>query len=248
MNKTLIAKISVGVLSLTMMGYSIYSLVTAPTFRIHALDIQLSQEASQGFNFEKIRDSLNLRLKPIIGQYTWNIDIQDVLTKIEKDLRIKDAKVRRVLPDQIEVTVTPFTPIANIVANRSDKAYPLARDGEVLPAIDIVDAPDSAILRGDIFLSDAALRKDAVALLSSLPEDGGVSGKHISEIQFDKKRGFVLTVAPSGTTIWVGFSDFAIHALRAQRVLDYLKDQHLTGRIIDARVAKKVVVKLRNEP
>jgi hypothetical protein len=46
----------------------------------------------------------------------------------------------------------------------------------------------------------------------------------------------------------MGFENFNRRAIQAHRVVEYLQREQLSGRIIDARYAKKVVVKLRNDP
>ncbi len=241
-------KIAVTVVALAAVGYGIFSLLSSPTFRIHKIEIVPSQDASLAVNFQPIRNELNARLSSVLGRYTWNVDIEDALARIEKDRRIKDARIRRILPDRLRIVVTPHVPIANVMGTRSDQLFPMARDGELLPPQSLAATGDRPILRGPEFLVQPDLRTQAVALLLALPTNGTLSRPNVSEIQFDKKVGFKMTVSPSGTDVLVGFNDFAEHAEHAQRVLDYLNDQHLTGRIIDARMDKKVVVKLRNAP
>jgi cell division septal protein FtsQ len=248
MNYKLWGKIAVATGFISAVIYLIISAAMSPLFRVSGLDIQLSEESSQGILFNKIKDTLDARFKNLRGEYVWKVDIEDVLRKVQGDLRVKEAKVTRLLPNRVLVSVTPYTPIASIMANSSDRMYPISRDGEVLPPLDAAEIPDGPILRGEMFLRDATLRQDALKLLLSLPEHGSLSLSQISELQFDKKRGFVMTVTPGGVDVWMGFSDYARHASQAQRVLDYLKVQRLTGRIIDARLGKKVVVRLRNAP
>jgi cell division protein FtsQ len=246
--KILLLKVTVTAMSLAMFIYVVYSTLTSPFFKITDLDIQLADDATQGILFTKIKDSLDTRFRNLRGQYVWQIDIADVLSKVEKDLRVKEAKVTRVLPNKILIAVTPFTPVGSIMGPSSDKLFPLARDGEVLPALDASEMPDGPILRGEVFLQEELVRREALKLLLELPDKGSLNSAHISEVNYDKKHGFSLTVAPGGIEVWMGFDDFTRHGSQAQRVLDYLINQRLTGRIIDARLSKKVVVKLRNQP
>jgi cell division septal protein FtsQ len=228
--------------------YVAYMTLTNPFFKVSDLDIQLASEASQNILFAKIKDSLDTRLKSVKGQYVWQVDISDILGKVEKDLRVKDAKVTRVLPNKILISIIPHTAVGSVMGPSSDKLYPIARDGEVLPSVDVTESPDGPILRGEIFLQDELVRREALKLLLALPEKGSLSPQQISELHYDKKHGFSLVVSPGGTEVWMGFDDFTRHGSQAQRVLDYLINQRLTGRIIDARLGKKVVVKLRNQP
>ncbi len=248
MNYKIWGKIAVATGFISALVYLVFSAVTSPFFRVSDLDVQLSEDASQGVIFNKIKDTFETRFKYLRGRYVWQLDIADLLTKVQNDLRVKEAKVTRILPNKVLISVTPYTPIASIMTKSSDKLYPVARDGEVLPALETAETPDGPILRGEIFLQDQSARLNVLKLMLALPERGSLSLSQISEIQFDRKRGYILTASPGGIDIWMGAEDFTRHASQAQRVLDYLRTQQLTGRIIDARLSKKVVVKLRNAP
>lgn len=248
LNFKVIGKTAVAAIFFAAIFYAGFTAITSPFFQVSDLTIELADEASQGMLFNKIKDTLDTRLRYLRGRYVWQVDIEEVLNKVQKDLRVKDAKVTRVLPNRILVSVTPFTPIASILTKTSDKLQPVARDGELLPALDATETPDGPILRGEIFVTDKNVRAEAIKLMLALPENGSLSISQISEIQYDKSHGFTLTATPGGTDVWIGFEDFTRHASQAQRVLDYLRSQQLTGRIIDARLGKKVVVRLRNAP
>jgi cell division septal protein FtsQ len=225
-----------------------YYFLTRSFFRIHEVSVSLDESAESSAIFPGIKESLDTRLRSFHGQYIWRVDLERILQAVESDLRVKDAKVTRLYPDQIQISVLPYTPVVNILDKNKSYLHPVARNGEVLPPVAVRDANDSPILRGGIFLAQKSLRSQALELLHSTPVTGALSQKTISEISFSKKYGFELRLHPTGTIVWMGHEDFAHRVSQAARVADYLKNEELTGRIIDARYGKKVVVKLRNDP
>jgi len=217
-------------------------------FQIRQIEIELEQNAAHPYLFPKIQKSLEKNLAGLHGEYIWKVNLEKVLDKVSADLRVKDAKITRVLPQTIRVVVSPYTPIANVMTKTSDRLYPIARDGEILPAVPVLEAPDAPLLRGQIFLKDKSVRLKAIELMNALPETGRLSLHATSEISYDTKTGFKIRLSSSRSVVWMGFDDFATRISQAKRVVDYLETHKLSGRIIDARFGKKVVVKLRNEP
>lgn len=228
--------------------YGSYSFMTGSRFRVHNINIEMERGASSPFLFSKIKESLDSRLFSLLGQYVWQVDLEGVLKLVESDMRVKEAKVARLLPGTIRVLISPHTPVANIMGARAGRLYPVAHDGEILPPVEPSEAPDSPILRGEIFLKEKERLLSALDMLRALPETGSLSQRTVSEVHFHKKKGYSVIVHPHGLHVWMGFEDFQHRAQQAQRVMDYLPPDQLSGRIIDARFSKKVVVRLRNEP
>jgi cell division septal protein FtsQ len=192
-----VIKILISLIVIVSIPALLYIFLTGPTFRVHNVDVALENEASYGLTFPSIKENLNQKLKPFLGKFVWGIDLERVMKVVESDLRIKDAKVSRVLPNTLQISVSPYTPILNIMGSRRSQLYPVSRDGEVLPPVSAIEASDSVILRGDIFREDRELRLKAIELLLSLPEVGALSQKTISDIYYDKKKGFELRLQSS---------------------------------------------------
>lgn len=241
--KILTASIVIGLLV-----SGVYIFLNGPVFRVHDVVISLDDKATHNLIFTKIEDSLDVRLKNLNGRSVWRVDLEEVLKKVEADLRVKSAKVSRILPDKIKITVTPHTPIASIMGDVSSKIYPISRDGELLMPVTPDETPEGPILRGQEFLREKEKRLNAIQILLELPEAGLLSQSRVSEIYFDKKKGYHLLLAPTGVEVWLGTEDFHRRLSQASRVIQYLEQEKMSGRIIDARFAKKVVVRLRNEP
>lgn len=222
--------------------------MTRSFFRVKTIDITLSDYKDPSDLFEKTRSQLESKLKSIYGQYVWNVDIEKVLSVAENDRRVKDVFVTRVLPNKIKIIIEPHTSFANIMGSDSTAFYPLSPDGDVLPAMTSEEVSDSPIIRGEKFLKDVKLRRQALELLHELPESGAFSRNTISELYLDPKKGFALTLKKSGIEVFMGLDNFKSRANYVSRVVHYLDSENLAGRVIDARYSKKVVVKLRNEP
>lgn len=236
--------------SVTVLGLIavIYIFLTSPTFRIQPIEVKMVDEASYSQVFSKIKKPLDNLLSQFTGQFVWDLDLEKVMRVALSDLRIKDVKVSRTLPNRIQVLITPHMPILNVLGNKTRVLHPIARNGEVLPDVQATDAPDGPILRGEFFLHEKDLRMKAIELMLALQETGSLSQRTVSEISFDKKKGFQLYLQNSKLVVWVGSEDFKTRIGQAHRVVDYLQGEHLAGRIIDARYNKKVVVRLRNDP
>jgi cell division protein FtsQ len=236
----------------TGMCAAVYLGATNSAFRVNDIEIVL-EDGDPSFIFPAIKATLDKRLSYERGQFIWQVDIERVLGLVEQDRRVKDVKVARILPNSIRVRVVPHIAIANILGIRSDVLYPIARDGSVLPAVEASEAPDSPILRGENFLKNSQLRGRVIELLDAMPEAGAFSREEVSELYLDKNNDFLLTLKKTGTQVNIGHESFEpdffkTRAGRVNRVLNYLENQKMVGRVIDARYSKKVVVKLRNEP
>src|SRR5688572_5009807 len=89
------------------------------TFKVRNIEVALDEEASHVFLFPKIKEGLEEKLQTLYGQYIWKVDLEKVLATVEKDLRIKDAKIARVLPNTLQVQISPYTPVANVTTHKA---------------------------------------------------------------------------------------------------------------------------------
>lgn len=230
------------------LSFGVYGFLTRSFFKLERVELVLEGGRDPSFIFPQIKDNLNSRLSSFIGEYIWSLSLSDVLGRVESDRRIKEAKVRRVFPNTLMVSISPHAAIANVLGGDGQMFYPLSRDGGLLPPVSVYEAHDSPILRGEEFLKNNALRSMVIELLVALPEVGSVSQKNISEIGFDSNRGLILVLQPSGVEVVLGHEDLVHRTALVTRVVQYMRSEELSGRVIDARFSKKVVVRLRNDP
>lgn len=198
--------------------------------------------------FTRIHDSLKSQYKKYVGQYFWKVKLEELLQTAEGDKRVRQAHIVRHFPNEIVVRIEPHDTVAHYL-DKKGLLHPIAADGSLLPALKGSEVPDRPIVRGKEVYDDENLRSKVVQLLKELPPQGSFSQKSVSELHYSKKEGFEWFLSGSGPVIRTG--DEATLGNRIQRVeqvLNYLDQQQIKGRVIDARFSKKVVVKPRNQP
>lgn len=215
--------------------------------KITAIQIVAERE-DEPILFARIQDSLKNQYKPYIGQFFWEVKLEALLKAAESDKRVRQAHIVRHFPNEIVVRIEPHDTVAHYL-DKKGLLHPIAADGSLLPALRGSEVPDRPIVRGKEVYEDEQLRSKVVQLLKELPIKGSFSQKSVSELHYSKKEGFEWFLSYSGLVIRTG--DEATLGNRIQRVeqvLNYLDQQRVRGRVIDARFSKKVVVKPRNQP
>lgn len=207
---------------------------------------------SEQLNFSKpYLDKLNQELSLYKGQSLWRLSLSQVSDKLKAKSWIKDFRISRSWPNAINVEIEPkILSLLYVDQKRLAEGFvrPVTTDGAILPEVDTAQAPPLAMLKGEVFVKDEAKRKTAVELLKSLPEEGKLSHKIISEIGFDNKEGYWVEVAKTNIKIKLGEDQFAVKSARVSQVLDYLEKRDLKARVIDANLSKKVLVRLQQTP
>ncbi|MCB0341408.1 MAG: FtsQ-type POTRA domain-containing protein [Bdellovibrionales bacterium] len=196
--------------------------------------------------FTRIEKGLRPKLDSLQGKSIWAISLDEIMTLTLADRRVKSVEVQRQLPGQLKVVVTPHEPQLLLVKN-GGYFLPVARDASLLPELKGVSIPDLPLLRGSEFLLNTELRQQALKLLESLPHEGLFTSEQVSELSYSEDKGFYITLVQSGAEVRLGKDRFDYRAGLVTRVLEYLKKERLRARVIDARLSKKVVVKLRNQ-
>ncbi len=215
--------------------------------KLGSVKVIMDASSDQAMLFQQIEPSLQKALSKFEGNWLWRVPLEDVLMKVEGDKRVQSAKITRVFPNRLEVSVLPHQPAVAWV-DEMGRFYPVAMDATLLPASPAQNVNDVPLLRGKAFKTDEELRAKALSLLNELPERGSLSKQKIAEITHSTKDGFALLLTEGGIEVRLGEGSISLKASRAERVINYLQDQRLRGRVIDARLAKKVVVRLRNDP
>lgn len=198
--------------------------------------------------FARIQDSLRNQYKKYVGQYFWKVKLEELLQTAEADRRVLHVQIVRHFPNEIIVRIEPHGTIAHLL-DKKGLLHPIAADGSLLPALKGSEVPDRPIVRGKEFFEDEVLRGKVVQLMKELPAQGAFSQKSVSELHYSKKEGFEWFLSGTGLVIRTGEDASLGHRIeRVEQVLNYLDQQHIKGRVIDARFSKKVVVKPRNQP
>ncbi len=198
--------------------------------------------------FARIQDALKGQYKKYVGQYFWKVKLEELLQTAEQDRRVRQVHVVRHFPNEIVVRIEPHGTVAHLLDTKG-LLHPIAADGSLLPALKGSEVPDRPIVRGKEFFTDEVLRGKVVQLMKELPQQGAFSQKAVSELHYSKKEGFEWFLSGTGLVVRTGDeANLGNRIERIEQVLNYLDQQRVKGRVIDARFSKKVVVKLRNQP
>ncbi len=215
--------------------------------RLKPVDVVISPGSDQPQLFARIESSLKEELKAYHGKWLWQVPLPSILESVQKDRRVRSARIDRFFPNRLQIEIEPQQPVAAWV-DETGRLFPVAMDASILPDLPLSEIRDMPLLRGKIFKTDKSLREQALELLMALPESGPLSRDRVAEVFYSGKNGFSLMLVQSGIEVRLGASEIEKKAGRIAQVLNYLEDQQLRGRVIDARFAKKVVVRLRNAP
>lgn len=230
---------------------SVYGLDQRGFFSIEAINIKVITKTEQ-LNFSKpFLDKLNEELSTYKGQSLWRLSLYQLSSQLKSKSWIKDFRISRSWPQSLIVEIEPqILSLLYVDQKRLAEGFvrPITTDGALLPEVNTTQAPPLAMLKGEIFVKDTMKRKIAIELLKSLPEEGKLSHKIISEIGFDTKEGYWVEVAKSNIKIKLGEDQFAVKSARVSQVMDYLEKRDLKARVIDANLSKKVLVRLQQSP
>ena len=214
-----------------------------PHFGISKIQVNsLNPDAYAYFSFFK--NEVEADLLPYQKRLLWQLNIRNIMAKIEKKPWVQEVRVRRVFPDKLEIDLGLQQVGLIFISDRGDR-YPISSNGNILPRISEKLLPDVPLLRGRKFLDDADLREDALLLSSQLPTTGPLSRPLLSEIYFNPKLGFELLLSDSGFRIILGQDNYELKLKRVAKVIEYLTAKNIQGRVIDARYEKKILVRLR---
>ncbi|MBX3021745.1 MAG: cell division protein FtsQ/DivIB [Bdellovibrionales bacterium] len=223
-------------------------IILNPTWiKVEDVRLELNPESHEDLLFQRIKSTLDPQFAKFKDKYFWEVPLTSVFEMTTKDKRVKKVSIYREFPSRLRVEIEPYTPVLAYLAG-DGRIYPVATDATLLPALPPADAPDLPFLRGEDLKDEPGLRETALELYESIPEDGALNKKQISEISYSKKDGFKLFVSSATSEVRMGDTDFGPKISRVTKVLSYLDSQNIKGRVIDARFSKKVVVRVRNSP
>ncbi|HEX7672873.1 MAG TPA: cell division protein FtsQ/DivIB [Bdellovibrio sp.] len=217
-------------------------------FNIQKIDIVLENPTPGQEQFLKPNvDALEAALAKYKGTSLWHIKLRGLSKEVGTFAWIENSMISRSWPSTLSVKVRPYE-VKLLFMSKNGKLIPIIKDGSFLEPIEPKQAPDVALLDGDSFAKKNELRKKAVNVIEQIPAEGSFSKKTISEIRFDDKEGFWMTMIKTGIRVKIGEDQVALKAARVSQVVDYLETRQFDARVIDANLSKKVLVRLRKDP
>jgi len=247
--KKLVLKLIFGfiILPLIIAG-TLYSLNENGFFNIEKIEVTLEDAPANQENFlNPLVQDLEKSLQAYQGHSLWSVKLKNITGILNKEEWIETSALKRNWPSSLQVRVKPYE-VKMLYLDKKSQLMPIIKDGQMLQAIDSQRAPDVAILGGEVFVKKPELRKKAVEVLEEIPAQGSFSRKTISEIRFDQKEGFWMTMIKTGIQVKMGSDQIALKSARVSQVVDYLENRQFDARVIDANLSKKVLVRLRKDP
>ncbi|WP_413586441.1 cell division protein FtsQ/DivIB [Bdellovibrio sp. HCB274] len=247
--KKLVLKLFVGfiVIPAALVG-TLYYLNENGFFNIQKVQVVLENPTPGQEQFLKPNvDALENVLLKYKGVSLWGIKLRSVSKEVQKQEWIENLQISRAWPTTLAIRVKPYE-VKFLYMGKGGKLTPIIKDGQFLDPIEAKQAPDVAILDGDAFGKKQELRKKAIDVIEQIPAQGSFSRKTISEVRYDNKEGFWMTLIKTGTQVKIGEDQVALKAARVSRVVDYLETKQFDARVIDADLSKKVLVRLRKDP
>lgn len=217
-------------------------------FDISKVEVKLDGIAQGQENFLKPQlRALEMELAKYQGRSLWNIKIKQISQEVSARKWVDSLTLKRSWPSTLTVYLRPFE-VKLLYLSKSGKLIPIIKDGSFLNSVEAKQAPDVALLGGEVFLKKAELRKKAVDVIEQIPDEGSFSKKTISEIRYDNQDGFWMTMIKTGVQVKLGEDQVLIKSARVSKVVDYLESRQFDARVIDANLSKKVLVRLRKGP
>ena len=238
---------SIAILALLLVGAGTLLAFNTHWIKIENIQITLNDGSKEDLLFQRIKSSLQPQTKNFENQYFWQVPLQTVFQLVTHDKRVKSVSIYREFPSILRIEIEPHTPVLGFLS-ADGRVYPVATDATLLPPLPIGESQDLPFLRGEDLKDEPTLREQALELINSIPSEGAFRKGNVSEIVHTKKDGFKIFVSGQATEVQMGDSDFGPKISRVNKVMSYLDSRNIKGRVIDARFAKKVVVRVRKAP
>ncbi len=253
------------VMMLALLGGVFFALQESRVFAINAIPLQWNGRLDRGrMEAEIARDieaGIGVRFANVMGKRPWEIDLENMARGIRDLPWIMEARIQRVFPDRLVVSIVPKRPVAVVVSvhrkTRQGLLRPMTEDGELMADWTSSVVPDVPFLRGEGFLHDPRLRQKTAQLLRALPSEGVLARSNLAEVSWtapavggevSKDSGFSILLLSPRTEIRLGTGDIETKLVRVAHVLNYLSTEGKKAPVIDSTSVKKVVVRAHHRP
>ncbi len=183
------------------------------------------------------------------GQNLVALKLNQIRTRLEKDPWIRSARVERMLPDTLHISVIREEPCAIV---RAEKLYYMNKWGEIFKEVDPGEPVDFPVVTGLADLGSEAgeqLREVASFIQILKTQKGGpISFVNLSEIHIDNTRHFSVYFKGIPAEIQMGLPGLKIQLAKLYKLVKHLRK---TGKIreanrIDLQYAGGAVVSFRS--
>lgn len=200
-------------------------------------------------NFGRVSEEEIIALSDIRpGMNIFDLELGMIGRKIEENPWIATARVERVLPREVVISVREREPKAVI---NLGYLYYLDAGGEIFKVLGPEDSLDFPVVTGIdrrtlLENPDDCRRqlKEAMALLDELAGRRVFALDDVSELNIDPTDGLTLYTFSGGVPVRMGHSNFSSKLDRLERIYPELEPRLPALRYIDLNVADRVIVKV----
>jgi len=181
-----------------------------------------------------------------VGEKTFDVDIVAVRQRVEALPFVREAKVTRILPSTIEISVSEKQPVALL---NHDGLWPVDRHGFVLPAIEAEVRLDVPVVSGELLVPDPRTQRLPIpginlsTFIGHLHKEKPVLYHQISEFHLDANGELTLFLLGDGAPALLGKQRWLERCERLHTLLQYLAASGKRTQILDLRYDNQVVVR-----
>jgi cell division protein FtsQ len=245
--KILFRVLSVLIIIPVLLGGALFWMNEKGAFNLDHIEVLIDDAQLESHYLKPQVEVVEKMIEASRGQSLWRIDLSEMQKKIQALDWIENVNLVRQWPTTLRAKIKPLD-IKMLLLTKKGVFLPIVKSGNILNPIEMKNAPDAMVLRGDIFQKNPELRKKAVDVLENIPSEGSFSRAQISEISYKEKEGFWVTLVRSGIEVRLGQDQVPLKSARVSQVLDYLQSHQFEARVIDADLSQKVLVRLRKDP
>ena len=232
-------------LTITLLAVCFYYIDHSSFFKLKHIHISYTSPhlKKQLYWMDRI-NTLKQKWKSLKGKSIWSIRTSKIKKKLSKEKWIKTFQIQRKWPDGLSILLTPKKILAIEVDNQAF-AIPLSENGEVFEPSPLTRSSIVPVLRySKQYLSqnNEKIRTQIAHILSFLPDQGHLSLSQVDEITIEQNQVY-LHIFKEKMKIQLGKKRLPIKIARVEKVLEYLKSQNITNRVIDAHPSQKVLVR-----
>ena len=237
------------ILSFLLLSLGLTALISSSHIhRLFALEhIEVQSDAVQNQSLVlAMSEILQKELSALKSVNLFQVDVDHVAAVVMSQPWVSSFHVQKVWPNRLAIRISLHEPMALLRTKK--KWFVLNEKGQLLPLLITASSLDRPLLLGDAFAKQSELRAQAVEFLKALPTEGPVQVGNVSEIRFEPRAGFVVTLKENPARVELGRDSWKVKAARAGQVIDYLQTRQLEARVINTNLSKKVLVRLRKDP
>lgn len=214
-------------------------LYTSSLFEIKNVNISRGEmiNTEEVYNLSGYRPGINI----------FSINMKRASKRIMTNPWIKEVRIRRILPDTVEISFSERIPRAIVSL---DHLYYVDSEGNVFKKVEAGEPVNLPVITGlnreEILTENGDGKKNILLALELLNviENSGIE-QDISEINIDKIYGLSFFTKKGGIQVKVGFTDFREKLLKFKKVMDDLNARNTVPSYIDLKYEGKAIVKLK---